>query len=58
MPRRVCLVCGGKLEKLETRDNRWKYLEKRSYYACESCSRRWLYSPELTCPVLLQKEAG
>ena len=56
MPRRICLVCGGKLEKIEVRDKRWGYLQKRSYYKCDKCKKRWLYSPDLTCPVLLSKE--
>jgi len=53
--RRFCLVCGGKLSRTETRDKRWTYLSKKTYYTCNNCGRTWLYSPELTCPVLLRK---
>jgi uncharacterized protein with PIN domain len=53
--RRICLACSGKLEKVDMRDSRWNYLQKRSYYVCEKCRKRWLYSPDLTCPVLLEK---
>lgn len=56
--RRACLICGGKLDKLEMKDRRWSYLEKTDYYACQSCRRRWLYSPDLTCPVLLGEQAN
>ncbi len=48
-------MCGGKLEKIEMKESRWSYLEKKVYLACESCGRRWLYSVDLTCPVLLQR---
>ncbi len=48
----------GKLDKLEMKDRRWSYLEKADYYACQGCGRRWLYSPDLTCPVLLGEQAN
>ncbi len=47
------MICGGKLDKLEMKDRRWSYLEKADYYVCQACRRRWLYSADLTCPVLL-----
>jgi hypothetical protein len=53
MARRICLICGGKLNKTGLEDNRWDYINKKSCYACEDCGRQWLYSPDLTCPVLL-----
>jgi len=57
LARRVCLICGGRLEKTQTDDKRWKSLQKKSYYVCERCGRQWLYSADLTCPVLLEGRA-
>jgi hypothetical protein len=57
LPRRICLVCGKPLEKTELKAKKWSYLHKRSYFSCEGCKRTWLYSPDLTCPVLLEHKS-
>ncbi len=58
MSSKKCVMCGGKLTEVDLNDDRWDYIDGKTYYDCDKCGRRWLYSDTLTCPVLLESGSG
>lgn len=57
MPSSACLRCGGGLKPVSVSErvrSRWRGLKSLNIYQCLKCRGRWLYSKDLTCPVLLR----